>query len=271
MQQPHTITGVALPVTANDRLRVRLWTTSASGLTAFVRALLMTPDGELVECVERLPATRANSPQTKTVNLTNGYLLAASVFIPSGYIYDALAFADVKLQYGSNAADDELQHLISGSVSLAKGITFPFEPSHDNTDVWSIDYTESQSNPAVGSDISIAVPTGQILELSSLNFTFTTDATAANRRIKLQIYDDGHLIWEARSRTDHPASTSVRYYCTPASVLPSDDITNGLAYLPIPPGLRSQAFEFYTSTTNKQAGDDYSAVTLGSRRTVDVA
>jgi len=115
----------------------------------------------------------------------------------------------------------------------------------------------SSADPAAGAEISYTADDDMIVY--SARFTFVTDANVANRNPSL-IADDGTTqflrIRDAGART---ASATWEYFFAPGITAYSVD---GGFPLPTPGVFLRKGDRLRTSTTNLQAGDNYSAMVL---------
>lgn len=120
--------------------------------------------------------------------------------------------------------------------------------------------------PAAGTEVIFTVPAGTWWDLETLIFTLVTSGTVANRRPHILIDDGaGNVLWNWTVAADQTAGTTVIYsgavgvteYSGPTGV------RGGVLAYPLPRIVLAPGWRILTSTTNIQAGDDYSAVVLG--------
>lgn len=117
-------------------------------------------------------------------------------------------------------------------------------------------------DPAAGSEISVVVPEGETWDLLALASRLATDATAATRRVMIEIDDGVNTFYRHASGAVHNASESWRYNFAAGlgyektSMLISG-ITIGIPRLTLPPGYRIR-----TITEALQAGDNWEAPVL---------
>jgi hypothetical protein len=154
----------------------------------------------------------------------------------------------------------KIQELCAGYVYQTQGITWPSinkespQEQKGKLDVY------SGTNPAAGVETSVTVPGGECWKIKALSVDFTTSATAANRRVHLKFQIEGADIYEFISSIDHAASLTKHYVFQPVPTAGtySDDndiivpIAEDIFLLP--------GDSITTSTTNKQAGDDFAAI-----------
>ena len=118
------------------------------------------------------------------------------------------------------------------------------------------------TNPAAGSEISETVPANAIWSVQSISALLVTDATAADRRVRVTT-DDGTTVYhQVSSRVNHTASLTVRYTWTPfgapaAAVIAATDAT---IVVPLPnPTILAAGHRFISVTGAIVAGDNWGA------------
>lgn len=121
--------------------------------------------------------------------------------------------------------------------------------------------TVATSDPAANTEISYTVPAGQILFLQGASVQLVTDANVANRTVQLTI-DDGTTVCQTfTSPSTQAASLTYTYSFTAgaanATVLSNSVVVGIGTNLLLPPGYRIK-----TVTTNRQATDNFGAMTL---------
>lgn len=111
------------------------------------------------------------------------------------------------------------------------------------------------TNPGAGTEPDVDIPTNTRCRLLLLRFTLTTDATVANRFVRLQWSDGANNLLFTPHYAQHVASTTLDYYCTGITPLSITTATN--YWLPVP---RDLYFIYNRHTLgirveNMQAGD----------------
>lgn len=117
------------------------------------------------------------------------------------------------------------------------------------------------TNPAAGAECSDTVPTGVDWRLVGALYTLVTNATAANRRVRLTFSDGTTEFARTMAGSDIPASTTgILNYNTNGG---NTTISNGVQGVSIGffDSFRS-GFVIATSTLNIQAGDNFDAPVL---------
>lgn len=128
--------------------------------------------------------------------------------------------------------------------------------------------TIASSDPAANTEHSVTVTTGQIWEVTSLQFSLVTDANAANRRVVVT-FDDGTTVFaKASAGAAQVASTTIAYTFATGSQSQAALVNTDLQ-VALPSGLfLPGGYRIKTVTANLQAGDNYGVMTIyGMRHT----
>jgi FtsP/CotA-like multicopper oxidase with cupredoxin domain len=125
---------------------------------------------------------------------------------------------------------------------------------------------EPQTAPAAGANFSLTLPGGFIGRLLSAVFTFTSDATAANRSLRLE-YDDGNgaVFAGAGAGAVIPASQTTRWRFTPNRGAADWD-SNNFFYVPLPSLILMPGQKVQVNVTNIQATDALTAIVFTWQR-----
>lgn len=124
----------------------------------------------------------------------------------------------------------------------------------------------ASTDPAANTELSFTVPSNQLLEVWSLNFTLVTDANAATRRVVLTI-DDGTTVWHrtASQVTQAASLTQVYTFAVGApdrSAVAGTDVYQALAG----PLLLRPGYRIKTVTASIQATDNYGVMQIYGNR-----
>lgn len=113
------------------------------------------------------------------------------------------------------------------------------------------------TNPAANTEIIETVPANTIWRLWGAYATLVTDATAANRRVKVVIDDGSNTVFASDASAVHVASQTEAYIIGPRAGVVADH------WIPTPTGMLMMAgWRMQTSTTLLKAGDNWSAPQL---------
>ncbi len=113
------------------------------------------------------------------------------------------------------------------------------------------------TNPAADTEIIETVPSNTIWRLWGAYATLVTDATAANRRVKVLIDDGTNTLFASDASAVHTASLTEAYIIGPHAGVVGDH------WIPTPPGMLMLAgWRMQTSTTLLKTTDNWSAPQL---------
>lgn len=115
--------------------------------------------------------------------------------------------------------------------------------------------------PAAGADWTYTVPVGQSLSVETLQFSFTTGVTVANRTTQIIIDDGANELWRWVSPTVQAASTTVEYVGAQSSV-EYGAIRNNVQAFELPNLVLLAGYRVRSVTLNIQATDQYTAQRL---------
>jgi hypothetical protein len=121
-------------------------------------------------------------------------------------------------------------------------------------------FSFTTADPAAGAEISHVVPARRRWIIHALHFTLVTDVTVIDRFIRLRLSDEGGILFHRVAATAQGASKTVFYSFANVAhdeVIAADKRTYSLPPIPLMAG-----YTIVTSTTNLQAGDDYSIARL---------
>ena len=171
-------------------------------------------------------------------------------------------FVTVMLEIDGN----EALHLCSGFVSLGKGISFPNTQSIDPTRNHGRIQQMSSANPAANTEATLTVGVSELWLVHSLSITLVTDANAANRRVHFVFTGPSGNAIDTFSDIDHTASLSRKYSVAQFGAIPDSTDDNDIL-VPMPAGIWiGPEGDIKTQTLNRQAGDDFGALTATVER-----
>lgn len=187
-----------------DALRVEI-RNAISGLTVHLHARLLKPSGELVQGLYSYTPTADRALNTYTHGLAEGCLIALVVDAPAN-AKPGGCYARVLLVRGAAPVIPLSQVLVSGYVVTGSGLKWPYPryvgPSEGPGRLRVIIGT----NPAPGNAVVEYVPTGARWRLLGLEVTFTTDATAVDRYVRLALGSNGASAFRTSPTIAQPAS-----------------------------------------------------------------
>jgi hypothetical protein len=219
----------------------------------------MTPEGEIKE--GQYTTAPFNLNVIFSLPLYEGWLLSFTAR-QTGAITDGVwAFLQVFItRTFSPVAPPPVQGLIwQGFVNYDSWNGWPGTPSKEISDGPGMLRYVVGSTPAAGAEISEAVPAQRRWTLLSFTALLTTSVTAASRNILLRTADNSSNIFhESPCYLAQTASTTFRYFLAQRPTLTAP-LSNCIA-MQMPPRLfLKNGGTIKTSTTNIQAGDQWSA------------
>jgi hypothetical protein len=243
----------------DDNIRVTSYNALASvGLT--IRARVMTEDGTIDDSVDTQTPNTDRTAKTTIVRTDEGWLLGGQVVVTSAAPLVGQTFVVVEIIKGDTANALALQLLAAGYVSAKQPLMFPQVIGASSLDGGGALRSITGTTPAAGAEISETVPTGARWELLAFKALLTASATVANRLARLTIDDGVNVFWDTPSNTAQTASQAIGYrWAQGLAQQFADSITN--QFQAFPGGLRLLGgSRIRTTTTNIQAGDQWSAV-----------
>ena len=160
------------------------------------------------------------------------------------------------------ANGDILQELCAGYVYGPKGISYPAGSSQDMRPNGGFIDLKTSANPAAGAEITYSIAAGRSQLIKAIDFSITTDANVANRRVHIVFSMFSTRICEVFSDVDQAAGTTRVYSVMAMGDIP-DRIDDNDIIIPMPANiLLTGAATITTETTNIQVGDNISAANV---------
>ncbi|HEY3042612.1 MAG TPA: hypothetical protein VGJ39_01210 [Vicinamibacterales bacterium] len=252
--------GRSIYVGPDDHLRITSFN-SLAAVTLAVESRLMAPDGCVQDFADRHVPNTDRTPASTLIRLREGWLLDWLVRATAAAPRVGQCFVVVELVRGFTGAVVPIATLGQGYVTDTTRYGGPGSSLAASGEGPGVIRSITGTNPAAGVEITETVPTNARWRLIAMNFQFTTDATVSNRLVTIAL-DDGVTNF---SRTDsgqlQGASTTPSY--TGLVGAGFSTAAGGIRHIPLPAGpLLMGGFRIRTSTTNLQAGDDYTAPQL---------
>lgn len=130
-------------------------------------------------------------------------------------------------------------------------------------------FRETIVNPGAGNDIEIYPVSGIRWLVSSIRFTFTTDANVANRQVQYTVHDTAALGAHFRCVFLHVASTSVGYSIW-GGIGVSEFNTGLVVVIPLPPRLiLNVQYRLRVGALSSQVGDAFTSIYVFGERWID--
>ena len=228
----------------------------------FLRARLLTPDGEIVT-LEYKHTTSATTrlPKLTTHDIAEGFLVGLAVIGDPATFARGDVWATVGITRGGGVPGSITQILAADYVEAVKGPSWPAGGVHSSVSGPGGINAVLQTDPAAGAEFSITIPNRARQRLVAGLFELVTDGTAANRRFTLEHTTVSGVLVRTLAVATQPASTtrtySVGHWGDSAGLIGTTEMVNWPDH-----HLMIGSDFLRTVTTNLQAGDDYAAPQL---------
>lgn len=248
----------AIAVDELDALVVSIYQPTGSAAQSYTLGIrLILPTGKLQQWTEQIPAVTTLGGISRTIRLTEGYLIAVSAAL--GTAVDRVwQYATISLQRGTTPAPQQQLQLLAGHFATAASLSWPYSPQRLPSD-----YQPGSSNlpafnnPAAGSDFTYTLPANEVAQISHLMYELTTSAAVASRVPTLRIEDSGAIIWQ-QAFAAVAASSTILYSLW--RQLPTTTAPANTVYAQIPDLLPREGLILSSSTALIQAADQWSIV-----------
>jgi hypothetical protein len=257
-------------VTGEDQLRATILN-GASGVTVAIRGRIESLDGRIVPFNESIVPATDRTASTRTIRLTEGWLLNASVVVSGGSPLTGQTFAMLSLIRGEGSAAIDLATLAAGSITAVQRLAYPGSPVANSLDGAGAIRTIVGTTPGAGLDINETVPAGARWDVLAFSYVLVTAVAVANRQSDL-VFDDGtNIFYISRAQATIPASTTKTYRRSQGYGAAFADL-NGDFNHSMPFGLTVAAgYRIRTSTSGIQAADQYAAPVYVVRERIEGA
>lgn len=250
------IPGHALPIGFSYQIQVKTWN-SINATAVVVRVLTMLPDYTVQQHVfVHSPGVVQNTFTTRH-RIDSGWLISVSVDSDTGSILPGELFAEVSLVRDETSTPQASHVLVAGYISRAIALSWPSVAPKGINDIEPEPTQGTLANPAAGVNLNIDGTARVMAYPIAINFTFTTDANVANRRMILKLGSDTFDFVVVIAQTVQTASLAWKYFFNLDGQL--DQLT-GLNYmLRLPRIVCPSSIVIDTAIENIQVGDQISA------------
>lgn len=232
--------------------------TNGTNVSAIINYRWLTPAGEILE--GQINPAPFGPTIVAQLTLYEGWLLSFGVRITSTIVAGQWTYLQAQLARGftlgiGNPVTGIIwEGYVLGAISTGWPGTVPKEVIDGAGTLRSI----TGATPALGAEISEAVPNNRRWQLLALSATIITSASGGNRTPTLTIDDGTNLFYQSFGYSSSAPSTTTRF--TASSVVPSQAFVSGslLMGVPLPFPLKT-GFRIRSVTLNLQAGDQWSA------------
>lgn len=267
---PLIVAPTQFAVTDAEILRLDLWTHPFRTWPLDVRVYEMTarhlkPDGTDQVNLQRAVPTVNGTKHTEYLELEAGALQTVTLRYAGGDISTApgITYGKVDLIRGTRTgAQTVIATLLAGYVGPGQSLTWPGSPIQAPLDGPGYHVFGGAAGPGPGSDLASAFALTHVVHrIRSVTVTLDTDATAANRRVRLFFEDAAGTatgLWSACM--DVTANQIVQLSWFPGATY-NTGVAGSDAAAPMPDGIVLRfGDKICTDTINLQAGDDFDLV-----------
>jgi len=255
--QPHGATPpVNAYVTQTQFLQILVFNAIAN-LTVTVYLQMLLPDGSISQNAWNLTPSTTRSQNGLNVPLAEGFILEVSVLSTPQQALNR-TFCKISIISGSGGGINNSQVLCAGYLNKGTALSYPNGPLISMSDGAGAVVDVTGTTPGAGAEISETVPTGVIWTLKAFSFTLTASAAVANRFPNITVDDGANIVFATGQGSALAASGTFRFSF--GDNTQAVGVFNNFVVLGFPSALRLMpGYRIRTSTTNLQAGDQYSA------------
>jgi len=242
----------------NDLLQFNVLTNTSTTVIT-VRYRYLTPQGEIKEGTLLLQML-GQLLQFFQFPVSECWILSIGLQITSTNPNDGWAFVQVVTSRGLPALgiSNSYGTIWEGYVVNGTAVGWPGTPSQRVIDGPGTIRFISGTTPGAGADINEVVPSNRRWVLLAFRASLTTSAAVANRTPTFLYMHGANILTQTPNSILQAASTTLSYNIGPIGIAAAP--TAGDIILPLnPPILLKTVFTFRTSTTNLQAGDQWTA------------
>lgn len=252
--------GDAVFVTGEDNLRLRSLN-SAAGVTLTCSGRFVRLDGTMEPFEFKHTPNTDRTAASTLWKLGMGWLIDARIGVYAGTPITGQCWAILELVRGFTGAITDHAGLVSGYVTSAQPIAYPRGALRGTLEGPGWIRSITGTDPAANVQISEVVPTGARWRLIGMRFNFTTDATVADRTVRVTPHDGANDLAILSMVGVQAASLSNRY--TLSAGVNGEAVNANRGQIALGHNVILMAgWGISTSTNNMQAGDNYSAPQL---------
>jgi len=239
--------------------------TSTTNVVVQFNFEILRRDGELINQQETVSSVLDDVSVTRTVKLTEGFLLSATATTPTaGVFYGHLWAAATVFPFGPGVQALG-RTLFRGAVTPNIAVAWPQVQLQNPSEITTPTIGVSVAAPGAGVVQSFTLTDNQVWKLVAIHVGLTTNATVANRRVRVDItVPTGQAFTAAVSSMDQTASQFVTYTFVVGGNYAT--ITGNRVFGPlgqIPPLTQNTIITMNTTGFQSGAGgDSFTAMTL---------
>jgi len=252
-----------IPVTRNQAVYVD-WIGVATTAQIRVNILLELPNGKITRYERVFSLTAARTQQIDLIPLTSGKVISISVKDDAFN----LEWADAHIAFGiagttlasTGRLTNNLTQLGSGFISRTNSVSWPTGTNNPALNNQGRIFSQAVTVPPAGSEFTHTLPSSSRFIIHMLKFTYTTDATVANRRPRIRLTHSANLLMLYPVENVIPASTARQHNFIPK--IDSQALVDNVKAQSWPTPLLPESTILSTSTLLMETGDQYSDIIL---------
>jgi hypothetical protein len=208
---------------------------------------------------ETLTPATDRTVSSKVIPLTSGWLLGVQAIVSAGSPLVGQTFARLSLMHGNTSAAEELLTLAADCITTKQPLAYPGSGILHSTDGAGALRSVTGSTPAVGAEISEAVPTGARWKVIAIGTVLTTSAAAGNRTPNILLDDGTNYLFQQSVGANVTASQAQKLSWAPGVVISLGVTPNGMSANIPAEMMLGAAGRVRTLTNGILAGDQWSA------------
>jgi hypothetical protein len=236
-------------------------------LTVHTR-VLRSEDGIITASEDVIVPASSGAQQFTFINLTEGFLLSASITSDTGVTLRGQTFVTLELCHGNTVSPHRDQTLIQDYTATGYTASWPGGLLRLATEGPGVINASTVGNPGAGNELTFGMVANSRSSLRTMRMTFTTSAAVGNRLPTFLIIRGGSTIYSVTVAAAIVASTAAIIQLNSAVVAPRVD---GLVHtLPIPSNLiLNGPPQVNSSTAGLDPADAYTSINAISESWVD--
>jgi hypothetical protein len=243
-----------------DELWLSAWTTTA-GLTITLNGILVDLHGDAKPFNLVLTPTSDGVRTNVKARIGPGFVLYCYPTLSGGTPAAGNTTVAVEIHQSDSATGPIVRQVMFGTLT-AQGLIEYRQATASAVSNLPTPTVISIANPAPGAEFTITVPASVIWDVKSIIYTYTADANAASRDLRLHINDGTTDLYWYKADTGLVA-TKIDYIVLSNGLVAQAQTLSSLEFLvygQLPQLLLPAGYKIISDTANKQAGDQYSEI-----------
>jgi hypothetical protein len=239
-----------------------------------LNALFLDKTGRLIPSSLRLGPTVDGTAIQAELQCIAGRLLSATITIASGTIFPGRIYADICLKVGQVDTADVVAVLTRGYVYVGHPIYWPGGKDRGPLDGPGFFRSFAGVAPGAGNEYTETLEATKCYRILAVKCLFTASATAATRRVYIDLSTDSGIVHHVLGMTGITASQAVLLHFNHLALV-QEELTAAPITQQVPLGLMTPfqfALKGFTlGAVNIQAADAFTAIMLAREEFIDLA